>query len=118
MVRRKGTAESLTWQFPAGTINGGEEPALRAIEEVKEETGIVCQYDKRLGERHHPDTHVYAFYVACSYVSGEAKNRDQEENSEVRWVSASDVGDMVTTDLYVPIASFLKKLQKGRHSVR
>lgn len=110
MVRRRGTAEKLTWQFPAGTMNGEEEPALRAIEEVKDETGVSCKFDKRLGSRLHPDTHVFCYYLACTYESGEPKNRDPEENSEAKWVPAEDVARLVTTDLHRPVLKFLKEL--------
>lgn len=112
MVHRRGTGEPLTWQFPAGTINGSEEPALRAIEEVRDETGVTCKFDRRLGERLHPDTHVYVYYVALSYQSGEARNKDSDENSAVKWVPASDVKSLITTDLYAGVAKFLDKIAR------
>lgn len=114
MVKRRGIGESLTWYFPSGTISGSEEPSLRALAEVKEETGVICRFEKKLGERNHPDTNVFMYYMACSYVSGEAKNRDEDENEAVEWVSASKVESRISTDLAPSVKQFLGLLVNGK----
>lgn len=110
MVKRRGIGEPLTWYFPSGSVNGGEDPVLRAIAEVKDETGVECRYEKKLGEREHPDTKVYMFYFACSYLSGDAANLDSDENSTVEWVQANEVAGRVKTDIFPPVKDFLGSL--------
>jgi 8-oxo-dGTP diphosphatase len=111
MVRRNGIDESLTWYFPSGTVSGGEDIVARAMAEVKDETGIECRFEKRLGQREHPDTHVYIYYVALSYVGGQARNLDPEENIEVEWVPAGEARGRVSTNLDVNVSKFLDRLK-------
>jgi 8-oxo-dGTP pyrophosphatase MutT (NUDIX family) len=113
MVKRRGRGEPLTWYFPSGSVKGGEEPAVRALQEVREETGIECHCEKKLGERKHPDTGVYMYYFACSYISGKASNLDSRENSTVEWVPASEVEQRIRTDVYEPVRLFLRELANG-----
>jgi 8-oxo-dGTP diphosphatase len=112
MVRRRGHAEPLTWQFPAGHLKISDDAAVRAIEEVREETGIVCEFESTLGERLHPDTKVYVHYVVCRYASGSLRNLDSKENEAVGWVGARTAGDRITTDLDENVRQFLSKLGK------
>ncbi len=88
---------------------------MRAVEEVLEETGIKCRYEKPLGERVHPDTKVYMYYVACSYVSGNPSNRDTDENIDVAWVPASEAKARIATDLAPFVEKFLREVADGKY---
>lgn len=111
MVKRRGRGEPLTWYFPSGSVKGGEEPAVRALQEVREETGVECHCEKKLGERRHPDTGVYMYYFACSFISGEAVNLDARENSNVEWVLAADAEKRMHTNVFEPVKMFLQELK-------
>jgi hypothetical protein len=89
-----------------------DDVAVRAIEEVKKETGIVSEFESILGERLHPDTKIYVHYVVCRYASGSLKNLDSKENEAVEWVGARTAGDRITTNLDENVKQFLMKLGK------
>lgn len=82
---------------------------------MRQETGIECRYEKKIGERNHPDTAVFIYYLACSYVSGEAQNLDDEENSEVEWVLATEAKSRISTDLSPEVETFLNELSVGKY---
>lgn len=89
LVRR---ADNGRWTLPAGILEPGEEPAIAAVREVFEETGVDCKITRLVGVAT-TDPAVYpngdrAQYLdvimAASYVGGEAKVND-DENLEVGW---------------------------------
>jgi len=89
MVRR---ADNGAWTPITGIMEPGEEPAVAAVREAHEETGVRVRAD-RLAQvtSGHEVTHAngdLAVYLdltfACSYVSGEAHVAD-DESSDVRW---------------------------------
>jgi 8-oxo-dGTP pyrophosphatase MutT (NUDIX family) len=88
LVCRRGD-DSLSWQFPAGTVKPGRAPAVVAVEETRAETGVRCAIRQHLGERVHPKTGVLIEYHLAEYLMGEAENRDPDENSDVAWVPRS-----------------------------
>jgi ADP-ribose pyrophosphatase len=62
--------EDFTWEFPAGTLDPGEQPAAAAVREVLEETGLRTSELIDLGT-YFPDTGrvevtSHAFYARCA----------------------------------------------------
>ena len=112
MVRRKMPEGDLEWQFPAGIIRPKQDPKKRAVEEVFGETNVKCNVTGKIGERVHPDTEVTTIYYCCSYLSGEACNKDTGENVEVKWVKAWEVEKLVTSDLYSGIKELLIRIPR------
>jgi 8-oxo-dGTP pyrophosphatase MutT (NUDIX family) len=117
LVRRRvpeGTDGSLRWQFPAGMIKPKEAGEHAVIEEVREETGIQCKVVDTLGSRIHPDTHTPLQYYLCSYLSGRAKNRDPNENTEVKWINVRRIRQYITSDLFNKVEEALGGVTKGK----
>jgi 8-oxo-dGTP pyrophosphatase MutT (NUDIX family) len=113
MVRRKMPEGGLEWQFPAGIIRPKQDPKKRAVEEVFNETNVKCNVIGKIGERRvHPNTRVKTIYYGCSYLSGEACNKDTGENVEVKWVNAWEVEKLVTSDLYSDIKELLRRIPR------
>lgn len=110
MVKRRPKGEKLSWQFPSGGVRPGEVPAAEVIKEVFKETGVRCEVDTELSKRTHPDTGAYVHYFACRYMDGEARNLDQDENDDVAWVKAGDVGAVISTDLDANVADYLETI--------
>jgi 8-oxo-dGTP pyrophosphatase MutT (NUDIX family) len=107
LVCRRGD-ESLSWQFPAGTVKPGRNAELVAVEETRAETGIRCAIRQRLGERVHPKTGVLVEYHLAEYLMGEAENRDPDENSDVAWVPRADLTRFIPEQhIYPPILEAL-----------
>jgi 8-oxo-dGTP pyrophosphatase MutT (NUDIX family) len=66
--------ERHTWEFPAGTVDGAEDPATTCVRELKEETGLIARRVHALGT-YAPDTArlsnaFHAFFVETDEPSG------------------------------------------------
>jgi 8-oxo-dGTP pyrophosphatase MutT (NUDIX family) len=86
-------ADTGAWTPVTGIPDPGEEPAVAAVREVREETGVVVRADRLASTAvHGPIRHVngdVATYLdltfACTRLSGEAHVAD-EESRAVAWV--------------------------------
>jgi 8-oxo-dGTP diphosphatase len=108
LVCRRGDGE-LRWQFPAGMVKPGADPATVAAQETHGETGVHCAVRQQLGERIHPVTGVVASYYLCDYLAGEAANLDPLENVDVTWVPRTALTRFIPHDqIYPPILSALE----------
>ncbi|MFB9930148.1 NUDIX domain-containing protein [Amycolatopsis halotolerans] len=100
--------DANTWQFPAGIVKPGTDPAVAAVRETLAETEVRCVFVRMLGTRPHPVTGVLCEYVLCDYVTGEARNADVAENSDVTWVRAADLTRFVPVErIYGPVLQAL-----------
>jgi len=108
LVCRRGDGE-LRWQFPAGMVKPGADPATTAVQETHGETGVHCTIREHLGERIHPVTGVIAEYHLCDFLAGDATNRDPLENVDVTWVPRAAVTRFIPQhQIYPPILSALE----------
>lgn len=107
LVRRAVEEGDLRWQFPAGKVEAGESPEQAAVRETLEETGLVVEPVRKLGERVHPKTGRLMYYVACGVLSGEAHVADEEELAEVAWVALVEIPEYVPYGLFEPVQEYL-----------
>jgi 8-oxo-dGTP diphosphatase len=108
LVCRRGDGE-IRWQFPAGMVKPGADPAAVAAQETHGETGVHCRVREQLGERVHPVTGVVATYYLAEHLAGEAANRDPLENIDVTWVPRSTLTRFIPADqIFPPILSALE----------
>ncbi len=85
-------ADNGCWSPVTGIMDPGEEPAVTAVREALEETGVEISVDRLASLGVSPrvtypngDRAVYLdLTFACTWVSGEARVAD-DENTEVRW---------------------------------
>lgn len=110
LVRRRVKEGSLSWQFPAGGVEPGEDPADAAVRETREETGLVVKASKVLGERVHPNTGRTMIYVACDVVSGEAAVVDNEELDAAEWTDRATLRDYVPYPFFGPVQTHIDHL--------
>ncbi len=110
LVRRIKAAQGILWQFPAGMINPKRTEAETVVREVREETGVTCQVVSEIGRREHPDTGASLVYFHCRFESGTLRNGDPQENSEVKWVTASEARNLITSDLFPPVIGLLSAI--------
>ncbi|MGW2090378.1 NUDIX hydrolase [Streptomyces sp. NPDC001880] len=108
LVCRRGD-DALTWQFPAGMVKPGGSPETVAVQETLAETGIHCAVRQHLGGRLHPSTGVLAEYYLCEHLTGEAANRDPQENVDVTWVPTSALTRFIPAEkIFEPILKALE----------
>ncbi len=90
LVRRAAEPERGKWALPAGYIDYGEHPALAAIREVREETGLIVTIDRLLdvqGGAAELGASIVIIYAA-HVVEGTARPLDDAE--AVGWFGRSD----------------------------
>ena len=88
--------EAFTWEFPAGTVDEGEEARTTAERELLEETGLRATSLHHIGT-YFPDTGRLSmsstgFFASCNGSSG---SRSPEEGIEVRYVTLDELIAMV-----------------------
>jgi 8-oxo-dGTP diphosphatase len=107
LVCRRGDGE-IRWQFPAGMVKPGADPAAVAAQETHGETGVHCAVREQLGERVHPVTGVVATYFLADHLAGEATNRDPVENVDVTWAPRTALTRFIPEQsIYPPILEAL-----------
>ncbi|MET9150028.1 NUDIX domain-containing protein [Streptomyces griseoflavus] len=108
LVCRRGDGE-LRWQFPAGMVKPGGDPASVAVQETHGETGVHCTVRERLGERVHPATGVLATYYLADHLAGEAANLDPLENVDVAFVPRAALTRFIPQDqIFPPVLTALE----------
>ena len=100
-----------TWQFPAGQMKPTSNAEQVAVDEVFNETDIRCRVVRKISDRCHPDTRVHCYYFLADWISGDAVNKDPEENLDVAWVSPADALGRFTTDVDPAVKSLLVSLE-------
>jgi 8-oxo-dGTP diphosphatase len=107
MVRRRVAEGQLSWQFPAGKLNRGEQPEEAAVRETREETGIDAAASRLLGSGIHPMTGRLMHYVACRPIAGTARRAAPDEVAEVAWCTYAEVGARVPYGLSEAVRNYL-----------
>lgn len=102
VCRRSEDGSGLRWQFPAGVVKPGADPATVAVREALAETGIHCAVVRGLGQRVHPATGVLCRYLWCDYLAGDAHNHDPVENSGVAWAPIATLAKFIPLETVFP----------------
>ena len=92
---RPGGRKPGTWALPKGIVDPGEDPAVTAVREVAEETGVRARLDRKLGDIRYVYTwdgerifKIVSFYL-LRYSGGrlgEIASEFEHEVAEVRWL--------------------------------
>jgi putative (di)nucleoside polyphosphate hydrolase len=128
--RREGTPPPWNWQLPQGGIDAGEDPALAALRELEEETGIRRDRVEPLGDipdwiaydypadvredpRFHKKRHLgqkqrwFAFHFLGKDTDIDLNRHAEVEFDAWRWGELSEIPDLIIPwkrDVYVRVA--------------
>ena len=97
------------WEFPGGKVEAGETDAVALRREMVEELALHVEVGDCLGEVRHDygDVVIRLVAYACSVSSGEPVVR---EHSEVAWVDASGLRDLIWAPADIPLLSAVETL--------
>lgn len=95
-IRRSGTGwMDGHFSLPAGKMDEHETPALAAVREVAEETGVTTKLDNlQLVHTMHNLTHGQEWigmYFLCHTWEGEATIKEPQKHSELRWGPITEI---------------------------
>jgi ADP-ribose pyrophosphatase YjhB (NUDIX family) len=98
MVRR---ADNHQWALVTGIIEPGEEPAVGALREIEEETGVTAEVERLLGVTardlatlpNGDQVWWTSILFRCRHVSGEARVND-DESIDVGWFAIADIPEL------------------------
>jgi len=99
----------LTWAFPGGRPEVGEELETSVKREVKEETNIDIESLGVIFAKTYPEKRdLISIYFLCEVIEGEEKAN--EDFSEMKWVSLNEIKDYFTTSYHPKLKEYLEGL--------
>jgi len=92
---------SIEWEFPAGSIEEGEEILAAGAREVLEETGYQTTNHQLLYTFHpmHGIANKVFQVIRCQVLTGQPAPFDANEISAVKWFSKDEIWQMIQTKL-------------------
>ena len=89
----------LTWAFPGGKIDPGENSSDAVMREVMEETGVELHQLALLGELLHKDRNVHISYWKAEVLRGEASIMEPEKALSVIWATPQEAEGLFTSEI-------------------
>ena len=87
--------DALSWEFPGGIIDDGEDPVTAGLRELKEETGYVAQSGRLIGHcRPNPailNNHCHIVFADNVELHADGTEWDEHEEIEIRVVAEAAV---------------------------
>ena len=113
IIKRKIPEESktltkLSWAFPGGRPEKQENMEQTVIREIKEEVGLYVKIKSKLSSRQHPDFPVEITYFACETTSNQQAIPDDDEVSEILWVSPKKLKQYLTQNISPDVQAYLR----------
>ena len=89
------------WDIPGGTLENGEDPAVGAIREVREETGLSVSDMRLFFHTSHVDFEKDTQFITLIFASHSADSRvicNSKEHDAYEWISPLDIGRYKAVD--------------------
>ncbi len=103
----------LTWAFPGGRPEHGEELEDAIKREVKEETNLDVESMGVIFAKTYPEKRdLLAIYFLCEVIGGNEKA--DEDFSEIKWVSPKELTKYFTTSFHSKLREYLEGLTNDK----
>lgn len=116
LIKRGHAPGAGLWSLPGGRIEPGETDAEALVREMREETGLIVQAGPLIGavRRPAPGGDILDIRDYAATVTG-GTLRAGDDAAEARWVTASELEFLPTTDGLVTALTEWGVLRQGRH---
>lgn len=88
-------ADALSWEFPGGIIDVGEDPVMAGLRELREETGYVAQRGRLIGQCNpNPaifNNHCHIVFAEDVVLVEAGTEWDEHEEMEIRMIAEAEV---------------------------
>ncbi len=111
LVRRGIDPERGRWALPGGFVDFGEDPALAAIREAKEETGLDVRITRLLSVMKPPDVVTIVIAYAATPVGGELAAGDDAEHAA--WFTAENLPDLAFQSTQLLLTTWINTSSGG-----
>ncbi len=102
--------ENLTWAFPGGRPEHGEELEESIKREVKQETGYDAESLGVIFAKTYPEKRdLLAIYFLCEIIKGEEKVGEDFE--ELKWVNPEELENYFTTSFHPKLKEYILNLK-------
>ncbi len=99
--------EGLSWAFPGGRPEKGEELEEALKREIKEETNYDVESLGVVYAKTYPEKRdLISVYFLCEIIGGEEKAND--DFSELKWISTREIEDYFTTSFHPKLKEYLE----------
>lgn len=111
LVHRADKDPKLSWAFPGGTVEYGENVFQTAIRELKEETNVDGEIIQLIGNRIHPYSKKHIAYVALKPISFDTIIGDDDLDM-CRWVEIGELDHFFGTPVYENVRIYLASVEQ------
>lgn len=111
LVHRADKDPKLSWAFPGGTVEEGENVYQTAIRELKEETNVDGEIIGLVGDRIHPYSKKHIAYVALKPISFNIIIGDDDLDM-CRWVEIRELDHFFGTPMYEKVKIYLTSVEQ------
>ncbi len=102
--------KELTWCFPGGSPEYGEELEDSLKREIKKKTGLKVESLGAVFAKAYPEKKEFlSIYYLCKVVGGEEKAG--EDFSEIKWVSPEELEKYFTTSFHPKLKEYIMSLK-------
>ncbi len=124
LIMHKNLKGEEIWSIPKGLVEKGEEVERAAFREVKEETGLIGEVEKKLGEieywyysrEDNARIHKKVSFFLLAYLEGSTEDHDAEVE-DVRWWTLEEAEQKLTFPSERKILKQAKLLLMKMHEV-